>query len=198
MEVPNNPKIETLKLSILFFILFTATNSVLTIITYIYEQADLAIIGPTNIAVSYLTFIFSTIYAPSCKWKIKKQMLVATIAYTLNFSTGLFIPYASLPFKFVLTVAGSAICGLSAGLLWVSQGRYIHITCEKAGIRHEKGEHFGLFSLIYCLSHISAGLITTFGLGLFSAYIYFICITLTGVLAVLFCWLFIKDVEMEE
>jgi hypothetical protein len=129
MEVLKNPKIETLKLSILFFILFTATNSVLTIITYIYEQADLSIIGPTNIAVSYLTFIFSTIYAPSCKWKIKRQMLIATIAYTLNFSTGLIIPFASLPFKFVLTVGGSAICGLSAGLLWVSQGRYIHIIC---------------------------------------------------------------------
>ena len=129
MEVIINPKIETLKLSILFFILFTATNSVLTIITYIYEQADLSVIGPINIAVSYLTFIFSTIYAPSCKWKIKKQMLVATIAYTLNFSTGLFIPFVSLPFKFVLTVGGSAICGLSAGLLWVSQGRYIHIIC---------------------------------------------------------------------
>lgn len=136
MEAPNNPKIETLKLSILFFILFTATNSVLTIITYIYEQADLSVIGPTNIAVSYLTFIFSTIYAPSCKWKIKKQMLIATIAYTLNFATGLVIPFASLPFKFVLTVGGSAIAGLSAGLLWVSQGRYIHITCERAGIRH--------------------------------------------------------------
>jgi hypothetical protein len=129
MEVLKNPKIETLKLSILFFILFTATNSVLTIITYIYEQADLSIIGPTNIAVSYLTFIFSTIYAPSCKWKIKRQMLIATVAYTLNFSTGLIIPFASLPFKFVLTVGGSAVCGLSAGLLWVSQGRYIHIIC---------------------------------------------------------------------
>ena len=81
-----NPKMETLKLSILFFIMFTACNSVLTIITYIYEQADMAIIGPTNIAVSYLTFVFSTIYAPSCKWKIKNQMLGATIAYTINFS----------------------------------------------------------------------------------------------------------------
>ncbi len=129
MQVTINPKLETLKLSILFFILFTATNSVLTIITYIYEQADLSVIGPTNIALSYLTFIFSTIYAPSCKWKIKKQILVATIAYTLNFSTGLLIPFVSLPFKFVLTVGGSAICGLSAGLLWVSQGRYIHIIC---------------------------------------------------------------------
>lgn len=161
-------KRETIKLSILFFILFTATNSVTTIITYIYEQAELGVIGPANIATSYLAFIFSTTYAPSCKWKIKTQMLIATIAYTLNFSTGLFIPLVTLPFKFTISIIGAVLAGLTAGLLWVSQGRYIHITCQRAGIENEKGEHFGIFSFIYCLSHVSAGLITTFGLGLFS------------------------------
>lgn len=34
-----NSKKETFKVSILFFILFTATNSFLTILTFIYEQA---------------------------------------------------------------------------------------------------------------------------------------------------------------
>lgn len=125
----NHAKRETIKLSILFFILFTATNSVLTMITYIYEQAELAVIGPANIATSYLAFIFSTIYAPSCKWRIKNQMLVATIAYTLNYSTGLLIPHVSLPFKFTISITGAILSGLTAGLLWVSQGRYIHIIC---------------------------------------------------------------------
>jgi len=58
-----------------------------------------------------------------------------------------------------------------------------------------KAKCFGLFSLIYCLSHISAGFITTFGLGLFNVEIYFITITATGLLSVLFCALFINDVE---
>jgi len=122
-------KKETIKLSILFFILFTATNSVVTIITYIYEQAELAVIGPANIATSYLAFIFSTIYAPSCKWRIKRQMLIATIAYTINYSTGILIPHVSLPFKFAISVFGAVLAGLTAGLLWVSQGKYIHIIC---------------------------------------------------------------------
>jgi hypothetical protein len=113
----------------LFFILFTAMNSFLTILTFIYEQASLTAIGPANISISYMAFIVSTIYAPTCKWKIKNQLLVATFAYTINFSTGLFIPFVSTPFKFVLTCVGAAVCGLSAGLLWVSQGRYIHLTC---------------------------------------------------------------------
>lgn len=61
-------------------------------LTFIYEQADLTAIGPANIAVTYIAFICSTIYAPSCKLKIKSQITLATIAYTLNFSTGLVIP----------------------------------------------------------------------------------------------------------
>jgi hypothetical protein len=136
MQTPLDPKKETLKLSILFFILFTAANSVMTIITFIYEQAELSIIGPANISVSYLAFICSTIYAPSCKWKIKSQILIATLAYTANYSTGLIIPHVPLTWKFIITIAGSIICGLTAGLLWVSQGRYIHTVCEKAGVSH--------------------------------------------------------------
>ena len=120
-------------MSILFFILFTATNSFLTILTFIYEQAELTAIGPANIAVSYMAFILSTVYAPSCPWKIKTQMLIGTLAYTFNFATGLLIPMVSVPFKYSLTCLGAGICGLSAGLLWVSQGRYIHLVCESRG-----------------------------------------------------------------
>jgi hypothetical protein len=165
-----NPKKETLKVSVLFFILFTATNSFLTILTFIYEQAELTAIGPANIAVSYMAFIFSTTFAPSCSWKIKNQMLAGTLAYTLNFATGLFIPMVDVPFKFALSCLGATVAGLSAGLLWVSQGRYIFLVCELSGkdSHSVKAKCFGLFSLIYCLSHISAGLVTTFGLGLFN------------------------------
>jgi hypothetical protein len=170
VEFQLSPRKETLKISILFFILFTATNSFMTILTFIYEQADLTAIGPATIAVTYISFIFSTIYAPTCPLRIKNQILLATIAYTLNFSTGLFVPWVSTPFKYLITCLGAAICGLSAGLLWVSQGRYIHLVCELSDKSRPtlKAECFGLFSLLYCMSHISAGFITTFGLGLFN------------------------------
>ena len=190
-----NPRAETLKVSLLFFILFTATNSSLTILTFIYEQANIPALAPTNIAVSYLAFILSTIYAPSCKWKIKHQMLLATAMYTLNYSSGLVIPHVPTPLKFLTGAFTAAGAGLSAGLLWVSQGRYIHLVCEKAAVPERKGEFFGLFSLLYCLSHISAGLITTFGLGLFSPEVYFVCITATGLVAVAFCALVIDHIE---
>lgn len=45
------------------------------------------------------------------------------------------------------------------------------------------------------MSHISAGFVTTFGLGLFNDEIYFMTITGTGLLSVLFCIFFITDIE---
>jgi hypothetical protein len=110
-------------------VLFTATNSFHLMLTFIYEQADLTAIGPTNIAVTAIAFIISTIYAPSCPLRIKPQIVLGTIAYTLNFSTGLFVPYVDIPIKYVLACLGAGVSGLSAGLLWVSLSRYIHLAC---------------------------------------------------------------------
>ena len=90
----------------------------------------MAAMGPANIAVTYISFIISTLYAPTCPLRIKYQILIGTIAYTLNYSTGLFVPMVTVPFKYLLTCLGGTIAGLSAGLLWVSQGRYIHLVCE--------------------------------------------------------------------
>ena len=166
-------------------------------LTFIYEQAELTAIGPANIAISYLTFIFSTTWAPTCRWQIKTQLTLATLAYTFNFGTGLIIPLVDVLMKYFLTCLGATVAGLSAGLLWVSQGRYIHLVCELNGEegRAIKARCFGMFSFIYCLSHISAGLVTTFGLGLFNVEVYFLTITATGLLSVLFCVLFITNLD---
>lgn len=56
---------------------------------------------------------------------------------------------------------------------------------------------FGIFSSIYCFSSVSAGLITTFGLGFFNDRIYFAIITVLGVIAVLFCLFFVENVDKE-
>lgn len=54
---------------------------------------------------------------------------------------------------------------------------------------------FGIFGVLYCLSNISAGLITTFGLGFFNAKIYFLLITVLGAISIGFCFFFIKPID---
>jgi hypothetical protein len=54
---------------------------------------------------------------------------------------------------------------------------------------------FGIFSTLYCLSNVSAGLLTTFGLGFFDPQTYFVFISVCGVLSILFCALFVRAID---
>jgi hypothetical protein len=168
----------------------------MTILTHIYEQESLNAIGPASLACNYTTFIISTILAPACKLKLKTQIIIAAIAYTLNYSSGILASFvASGTLKYTISCLGAAIAGSTGGILWVSQGRYIHLVSILYNQQDEKGRLFGIFSTIYCLSNISAGLITTFGLGFFSPTIYFMLITAIGILAIIYCIFFVDDIQ---
>lgn len=177
-----------------FFLLFTPFSSYMTILTHIYEDAGLPGIGPATLACNYTAFIFSILWAPGLRIGLKKQLLLGGICYTFNYSSGFFAAMTDTGWlKFVISCTGSFIAGLSAGPLWVSQGRYIHVACEKYGELDKKGQMFGVFSSLYCLSNVSAGLITTFGLGFFDSQTYFLIITVFGVIAFIFCLFFVRE-----
>ena len=57
---------------------------------------------------------------------------------------------------------------------------------------------FGIFTSIFCFANVSAGLITTFGLGFFDSQTYFYIITIMGVIATLFCLFFIKPISEKD
>jgi hypothetical protein len=121
---------ETLRLSIYFFLLFTPFSSYMTILTHIYEQADLPGIGPATLISNYVFFILSTVAAPAVRWPLKAQLLFGGCLYTFNYSSGVLAAMTDLPsLKFTISCLGSGLAGCSAGLLWVSQGRYIHLVC---------------------------------------------------------------------
>lgn len=54
---------------------------------------------------------------------------------------------------------------------------------------------FGLLNGLYCLSNVSAGLITTFGLGFFNPLTYFSIISALGIVAFLFCFFLVRDID---
>lgn len=194
-----NAREYTVRISVFFFLLFTPFSSYMTILTHIYEQADLPGIGPATLAVNYITFILSTIAAPACQAPLKLQLLFGGIFYTINYSSGIFAAMTDeAGLKFTISCLGSGLAGCSAGFLWVSMGRYIHLACQKYGVPSQKGQMYGIFSSIYCFSNVSAGLITTFGLGFFDAQVYFSIITALGILSVLFCLFFVNHITEKE
>jgi len=82
------------------------------------------------LASNYSTFIISTFVAPLVTLPIKTQFIIGSIFYTINFSSGIFVSMVDATWiKYLISCVGAGIAGFSAGLLWVSQGRYIHIIC---------------------------------------------------------------------
>ena len=94
-----------------------------------------------------------------------------------------------------ISCAGAFIAGLSGGPLWVSQGRFIHLSCVKNKEVDKKGKMFGFFTTFYCFSNVSAGLLTTYALGFFDTRIYFCSIAACGVISILFCIFFIPNID---
>ena len=178
---------QTIRISLYFFFLFTPFSSYMTILTHIYQDAGIPGIGPAALACNYTAFIVSTLIAPSVKWPLKRQLLFAGICYTINYSSGIFATLIDVTtIKYGISCIAAMISGSSAGLLWVSNGRYIHLVCQQGNALDKKGEMFGLFNSIFCLSNVAAGLITTFGLGFFNSLVYFIVITCLGILSILY------------
>jgi len=101
-------------------------------LTSIYEEEGLPKMGPANLGINYLFFIISTILAPSVKAPLKNQFLFGGLCYSLSYASGILAGFTStVVLKFIVTCTGSALAGFSAGFLWVSIGRYVHLACEK-------------------------------------------------------------------
>ena len=135
------------------------------------------------------------IIASGFTWKYKKQMAIAAIGYSINFSSGLLLGFLPVVLKYVVTLLGAAIAGFGSATLWTCLGGYIHLVCQKYNVVEQKGKYYGIFSAIYCAQSILGALITTFGLGLFSENIYFAIIGTIGLSSSLFCFLFVKDIQ---
>ena len=84
--------------------------------------------------------MLSLVIAPALNKPLKLQLLSGGMFYTLNYSSGIFANMTdSAGLKFLISCTGSGIAGLSAGFMWISQGRYIHLVCEKEGQLSRKG-----------------------------------------------------------
>jgi hypothetical protein len=121
-------KKEVIVLSIFFFMIMTASTSYDGIVAYMFEELKMPDVGPTSLAVLFISFAVSLVLAPAIKLPIKTQFLIAAAAFPINYLLGL---YASLceckDTIYWLVSIGTAIGGIGNGILWVSQGRYIHL-----------------------------------------------------------------------
>jgi MFS family permease len=186
------------RIGIFFVLLFTAFISFKSVVTQLYEQLNLPYLGKLSLACMYGSVVVSGLFAPFLAKRInyKTLLIIASILYTLNFSSGIVLDYTNNGTLIAVVVGLLAIIGgFSASIIWVSQAAYIHFTCEQNNMQHKKGYYFGIFYGVYGISQITSGLVTTFILGLFDVTIYFWILPGIGIIATLFCIFCITDVQ---
>ena len=72
------------------------------------------------------------LFAPFVGRKVnyKTMLVVASICYTLNFSSGLILSFTNFATVVIVIVLVMAVIGGgSAGFLWTAQAAYIHYIC---------------------------------------------------------------------
>jgi hypothetical protein len=176
-------------------ILFTAFNAFQNIVTRINEEAGDYTLGPFRFALNYFVFMVSNIFVPQVKYSEKWLMTLAALTYVLQYSTGLLMEGTSNEVKFISAAVGSTINGIGASFLWTNMGTYLHQVCHYYGKVKEKGYYFGLFNMIFCVSTILGSIVVTFGLSLFSHFIYFIIVSGVALLAFFYGVFFLKDIR---
>lgn len=187
---------EVIRVGIFFLLLFTADTSYDTILTYMFEQKHMPQVGPTSIAVLYLAFAISLVIAPAVTLPLKMQFLLASLAFIFNYALGFYASTCTQPSIVHLLVSlGTGVAGLANGLLWVSQGRYIHLLCSIFDRDQDRGQLYSLFGLFYSSSFMGSAIVTVIGFGYFSIAVYFAILIALSTLAFAYCFFAIRNID---
>lgn len=125
----------SIQLGIYFMLMFTSYTSFSTIISQLYKQQGYTNLGKYSIFTNYGCFMISNMFAPYIGARVNSKwlMMLAGCCYSFNYFTGFLITYV-VEYEwavYAIVVGGAAIGGLSASILWVSQGDYMHTICEQ-------------------------------------------------------------------
>ena len=123
-------------------------------------------------------------------------MVLFTVGFALNCSTGFLMVGASQVARYFLAVLGAMINGVCIAFMFTCQGSYIHKVCVKYGVIEKKGEYYGIFASVSYTSSILSALVVLFGLTFLSHYYYFILVTAIVLGSAIFCWLLVEDVKL--
>lgn len=83
--------------------------------------------------------------------------------------------------------------GAGAAMVWVVYGGYVKSLTKKYNEEDIEGKYFSLLNAICFSNSLLGNLITTFCIDLFSNEIYFLILTILGIISLLFCQFFVTD-----
>ena len=162
----NPAKKKVILMSIFYVIIMTAYSSFQSIITKVHEEEGDGFLGPFAFFIAFSINTFTNFFTGKRFISEKRQMFFSAIAYTFNYSTGIFMVGAPTSIQYILTIVGNGVNGIGSAFLFTCVGRYIHNVCSLHNELHEKGFYYGLYSIIYTISTVLGAFIVTFGFDL--------------------------------
>ncbi len=138
---------------------------------------------------NYAVYLIGLTRAPTIR-NYKRQFQIAAICYSVNYA--LYLLKFDKVFGLLAAMAGAIIGGFGASVLWVSQGGYMMRLFKANNIdKDHEGFYLGIQNGLVYTSSLLGAIVITFGLGLFGNEIYFLVLTLLGLLAFLLCTFFL-------
>ena len=144
-----------------FLMIFIAFNSAANLAGLLMEKAGFQDLGTTNLAIIYLFVSICSLFSTGIvnKIGIKKALFISSQLYFLQLASNILpalynenkdstLFLFNRTFIIVITVTAAALEGIGAGLIWVSQGKYVSdCACEE-----NKGFYFSYFWFIFMQS----------------------------------------------
>ncbi|KJE89418.1 hypothetical protein CAOG_00889 [Capsaspora owczarzaki ATCC 30864] len=159
-------------LSISFFVLFSAYNTLQNYVTSLLPGN----LGNVSLAVLYCTVAASVFSAPFivARFGERKTMVFGAACYVVFMISLIEIVYGVVVFC-------SMIIGFGAGILWVAEGSYL----TKNSLDSERGRNSGMFWGIFQLCNVLGNLVAFFVFQAFSSTTLFVMFTVLGSAGVL-------------
>ena len=192
----SQPKTKVLLLSLFYLLFAMGFGSFNSIVTKIWESVGDTTLSPMYFTIQSLTLLIANTFTSKLAISEKWQMVLFTVGFALNCSTGFLMVGASRGVRYFLAVLGALINGVCIAFMFTCQGSYIHKVCVKYGVVEKKGEYYGIFTSISYTSSILSALVVLFGLAFLSHYYYFILVTIIVLGSAMFCWLLVEDVQL--
>lgn len=129
-KITNN----TIHLAIGFMLMFTSTTSASTIISVLLRQLGYHNLGLYTIFINSFFFVIGGLIAPYCgnRYNSKWLMIVSLSCYAFKLSTYIIVNFVHVAwFVYSLIILGASVSGFFACFLWMAQGSYMHIMCER-------------------------------------------------------------------
>ena len=123
-------KKELITLGLFFLLTQTIDTSYNNISTFIFQQHNHPSAGPRALIIRNLLFVLTATLTPAIRVPLKPQFIFGGFISLTVFSLAMLASYISNEMvSIAVRTTATGISGIGNAVLWVNQGRFVHLVC---------------------------------------------------------------------